>query len=457
MIGIFLLLSLIRLPLLLSDQYLTIPELNWMLVGEKLSAPTLLYVGVWDNIAPFSAFIYCIIDFLFGRSQLAYVIVAIFLTTIQSGIFNSFLLRIKAFNENTYIPALVYALLSCCFFDFFTLSPVLLSLTWILLAIRNIFYQVESESRDTNILGTGLLLGIASLFYLPSVVFLFSTIFSYILFSNLSIRKYLLLLYGLLLPVVLVSIIFYWFNGLSHFVNQFFLSFFSINNKPFLSIYALLFIGFLPLVIFLMAIVTVSQHSIRYTNYQSRLQRTMLAMLAGAVLSLFFIKERSAYHMLFLVPPMAFYITHFLLNVERKLLAEAYVVLLLFYLVIVNYGGLYNLFSINSITETEKLLVQPTDYDAKVSGKKILVLGDDLNIYNSAQLATPYLNWRLSIRQLRALDYYDNLSEVYINFNEDMPEIIIDNAQLLPSLTERIPMLKNAYRKEGTMYYLNSD
>ena len=456
MIGIFLLLFLIRLPVFLADGFLTIPELNWMLVGEKLSAFQLPYVGVWDNIAPLSALTYGLIDLIVGRSQLAYVVVATLLVTYQCSVFNGFLLDTKAYNENTFIPALVYGLLVSCFFDFFTLSPALLSFTWVLLAIRVIAYQVDNPLQDVNVLTSGLFLGVATLFYLPSVVFLLSALIAFILFANLTLRQYLLLIYGGCLPIVFVALIFYWLDGFQPFVQQFLLSYFNMAPTQYMGVFSLIFIGFVPFIFFLVALFRVIQESIRYNNHQTRLQQVMLSMLGGGLLILVLDKERSAHHLLFIVPPLAFYITHYLLIIERIILAELLTGLLLSYVVVVNYGALYEFFGIDTVTKSKELFVQPTSYDNRVQGKKILMLGENINVYKNAQLATPYLDWQLSAPKLREAEYYDNLSQVYVNFSKDMPEIIIDETQTMPPLLSRIPRLKDAYQKQGNLYVLKS-
>jgi len=454
MIGIFLLLFLLRLPVFITDGFLTMPELNWMLVGEKVANAQLPYVGVWDNMAPFSAFTYGIIDFMFGRSQLAYVIVATLLVTYHCSIFNSFLLGTKAYNENTFVPGLVYALLASVFFDFFTLSPVLLSLTWILLAIRVLFYQVDNSLQDVNILKAGVFIGLAALFYLPGIVFFFSILFAFILFANLSLRQYLLLIFGVCLPVVFVALVFYWLDGLQPFVRQYLLSYFNLEPRHYLEFLPILFIGILPFIFFLVSLVKVTQESVRYNNHQTRLQQIMLSMLGGGIFLIVLDKERSAYHLLFIVPPLAFYITHYLLIIKKILLAEGLTALLLAFVVVASYGGFYGFWGIEKITKSSELLVQETPYDEQVAGKKILMLGENLSVYKNAQLATPYLDWQLSAPKLREIDYYDNLSQAYINFSRDMPMVIIDEHQVMPPLLERIPKLKAAYRKQGNLYFL---
>jgi hypothetical protein len=85
------------------------------------------------------------------------------------------------------------------------------------------------------------------------------------------------------------------------------------------------------------------------------------------------------------------------------------------------------------------------------------MLGENLNVYKNAKLASPYLNWSLASEMLREVDYYDNLSQIYVNFSNDMPEIIIDETQTMPLLQSRIPLLKDAYQKQGDLYLLKQE
>ncbi len=445
-LGIFIWIVLTRLLYLWIGGHLTLPELNWMLVGEKLSEGHRLYVGVWDNIGPLSALVYRMVESVTDRHQWVYVILAALLTTYQALVFNNFLLSKKAYHESTYVPALVYGWLSCFSFDFYTLSPVLLSLTWVLLAMRNIFYRVESQSRDERVLSTGLFLGIASLFYMPAVVFMSSTFIAYLLYASISPRRFLLLLFGFALPLLLAATYFFSFESLPAFIDQYLVSFRYMSSQPYISLTAALVISAVPLAFLLVAFYKLSQ-SRRYTNQQAKLQRIMVLKLAAAAVIIVFAKDRAPYHLWLLVPPLAFFITHFLLIIRRLWLAEIIAFAFALLLVSNGYAMLFGLFSLDKAAGTAALLTRPTAYDEVVAGKKVVLLGDDLNVYRHARLATPYLDWQLASRQLEEVSYFENLAQVYVGFSEDMPDVIIDEAQLMPRLSERIPVLRDSYQK----------
>ncbi|MEK6479541.1 hypothetical protein WJR50_18495 [Catalinimonas sp. 4WD22] len=459
MLGVFVLLILIRLPFLISGTSLSIPELNWMLVGEKLAEGSRLYIGVWDNIGPLAALIYSLIELIFTRSQTTYALLAILLTTYQSLVFNNFLLNKKAFNENTYVPAFVYVILSSFSFDFYILSPVLISLTWILLALRNVFYRIESRSQDNRILGTGIYLGLATLCYLPSIFFLLSTIMAYMLFANVSIRRYLLLLYGAALPILIALTYFFLVDGLDGFITQYLLSFRTLSRQLLIQPLSLLYISIIPLIFLIVSLYKVSQIR-RFTNQQSKLQQIMFIKIVATTITLFFVNDLAPYHLLPFVPPVAFFVTHFLLSIRRFIFAELTTALFAIVLVFNGYAFLYGFFSLHSIFNISNLMVQETPYDDEVRGKKILVLGDQLSIYREATLATPYLDWQISKRSLSSVDYFENLTEVYHNFSQDMPEVIIDLESVMPQLQSRIPLLENAYQaasNTGNVYRLRQE
>ena len=117
-----------------------------------MASGDILYKDLWDNIAPLSATSYWIMHVLFGKSQLAYQIVALILVLIQSVQFNSILIRNNAYNESSYIPAALYVIVGSIFFDFMTLSPQLIALTFILPALNNTFQHIEfrGKARFTN-------------------------------------------------------------------------------------------------------------------------------------------------------------------------------------------------------------------------------------------------------------------------------------------------------------------
>ncbi|NJN28475.1 MAG: hypothetical protein HC819_22135 [Cyclobacteriaceae bacterium] len=163
---IFIVLTLFRLPFLISPDWQTIPELSWMIVGERLNEGALLYVGIWDDLGPLSAIAYRLTDFVFGRSHLSFQILGLLIYFFQVFYMNYIALKHKMYNENNYLPALFYGILGLLFFNIIMLSPQLLGLTFVLLSLNSLFNHIETRNKtDGNLLNIGLYIGIASLFF----------------------------------------------------------------------------------------------------------------------------------------------------------------------------------------------------------------------------------------------------------------------------------------------------
>lgn len=452
-IGIFILLLLIRLPALLGFVPLLQPELGWMLLGESLAEGRILYDGVWDNAGPFSAAVYWLMHILFGRSQLAFYLISSLLVVIQAFTFNGLLLRYKVYNESTYVPALIYMVLANMFYDFFILSPIVLCLTFLLLALRNLFRLIVGAGTDETIFFLGLFTGTSALFFLPSIALLIAFLFSLLIFTGTKPRQYMLLLFGLFLPFAAVTLYFSWEGVLDDFYWQYVQSLGVLATDDYLNLVSLLLISLVPAVFLLIGIYWFN-NSRSFNNYQVRLQQAMFYYLLTGLLAIFFSPERSAYHLMLLLPVLAFYISHYFLLLRNRLKAELIFVAFLLLVLAVNYGLLignipYISQYIDDWTNYPKLEVQSRPEQDLVRGKRILSMGNDLSLYKEARLASPYLDWDLAAQQLTRIHFYEHLLEAYKNFSQDPPQVIVDDAGIMPALFRRMPTLKNKYRQES--------
>jgi hypothetical protein len=445
LIIIFLILIIISLPFFIGGRPLTIPELTWMVVGEKMSEGSTLYIDIWSNISPLAAAVYWLIDEVFGRSQLTYQIIGLLLVMVQSTIFNNTLLHFKAYNENNYVPAFIYTLLMTSHFDFFTLSPILMSLTLLLHVIHLLFKFIQlGEKSDEMLLQIGVFLSLAVLFFLPMFLFIIVIILSFLLFTGVSVRRILLFLYGFLLPLTFVGIYYYFKDGTREFLTQYIFAFFVLPGEYLVSVSSLLVISAIPLLYLFMSIIKVFGQT-GFTNFQVRLQQIMFLMIIVAVFIFLLANNKAPYQLAIFVPPTAFFISHYFLLIRKRFWTEFLFIMFLLSIVLVNWGSYYNLKIPGRLIDHEKMLVQPSPLNDVVAGQRILVLGDDINVYQNAQLATPYLDWRIARVHFHSLDYYDNLTAIYRNIMEDTPDIVVDLEGIMPNLISRIPALGGMY------------
>ncbi|MEP2025327.1 MAG: hypothetical protein ABJH98_00255 [Reichenbachiella sp.] len=445
LVGVFLLLLVIRVPLFISGVPMILPELNWLLIGERLSSGDFtMYQDVWDYTAPLSVFVYKWLFFLFGKTRIPYFTLSVFLVVIQAGIFNNVMLRNKAYNSSTYVPALIYMIFMNAFFDFLTLSPVLLSMTFVLLAMNNLFKRMDNQTKDELFIFTGVYLGVATLFFLPSFWFFVVTILSLVLYTGSILRRMMLLIYGYVLVLGLAGMYFFWFDDFSIFLHHVFKSLWVIETIKYLNWTELTITTSIPLLIFIASIYKVRQLG-KYINFQEKIQQVMLMFFLSGFLALMMAREVSTYQLIFFVPTVAFFVTHYLLLIKHWIFAELSVGIVVI-LIMFNHLLFSNKwFHVDQFVSYESIMIQDSNYEKLVKNKKILVLGDELHHYKNASLATPYLNWRLSQIQLQQLNYYDNSAEVFVNFNKDLPEVIIDKEQSMMELLKIMPTIASQY------------
>lgn len=435
-----------------SEAQLTIPELSHMLVGEKMSQGATLYDQVWENIAPFSAGVYMVTDYLFGRSQNAYYFLALIIVFFQCLIFNKLLLDNKAYNENTYVPGLVYGIAMSFFFDFITLTPIVMGQTFILLALNNIFSHIEFRAkRDEKILNIGIYLGIACLFYLPNIIFGLATFVVFMFFTGTVLRRYLLLLFGFTLPLLLAATYFLVTGRLQDFIYSFINPLATFYSQSFIDNISLLVIFAVPLLLLLASFVRINQRA-RFTNYQSRLTQVMFVWMLFAVLFVILSTTYAPNTFIVFVPVVAFFLTHYLLLIRRRFVAEIIFSLFFTATILINHGSAFKFFFVHQHIDLGNYLVAKGQQELK--GKKVLVLDNDLNAYVNCQPATPFLDWHMVEDLFTNLNYYDNQTIIYEGFSQDMPEIVIDPNKVMPEVLRKMPILAERYTKKGERYYL---
>jgi hypothetical protein len=450
---ILLLLIIIRLPVLLYGYPLLVPELSWLLTGEKMSDGFVLYKDIWNVIEPFSAGTYYLLDSIFGKSQIAYQVFSLILVFLQAVIFNLVLSANNLYPDRTYVPALLYIIFSSLFFDFYTLSPILMGLTFLIFTLHFIFFQIRIAENDENIFYTGALIAISSLFYFPFFIFLFFTILVFLLYSPSSPRKYILLTVGFIFPYLVVGVYYFWKDGLDSFADSMAFRLFS-DTRALVSGKIIAMTLAIPFSILLLSLVLVQIYS-RYINYQYIALKIFGFWLVFSVGTLYLTHLLSTFQLFIFVPAFAFFGAHYFLLVKNKKVREVTFFFTWAIILWVNYGILFKFAFTKNPVSYENMIVQPVANPLPMPLKdyKILVLGDNKSYYNNNKLATPYLEWKIAKRHFSDLDDYNTVSLIYENFSKDMPDIIIDENNITPKLFQRIPLLGNEYKKvEGNFY-----
>ncbi|MEQ8926811.1 MAG: hypothetical protein RLO81_13410 [Fulvivirga sp.] len=445
----------LRIPAMVSDSILTLPELNFMLIGEKISNGASLYSEIWDAIGPLSALVYFVIDWLFGRSQLAYQIIAFFVSCYQVYIFNRFMLTSRAFSENTYVPGFIYGVLCSLSYDMLTLTPFLMGLTFILLSLELIFSHIEVRAkRDEDILNIGLFVGLATVIYLPFSIFAMGILLIFIFFTGTIGRRYALMTFGFFLPIMIAAGYFYLTDRFTDFIFSFLSPFTEMDKVWYLSLKHTSILFAVPFAFLLLSLVRLIQGA-RLSNYQARLTQTMFVWFLFGLLFIALSDYNVPAAYIVLIPAIAFYVAHYFLAKKRGVFTEFSFLFFISLIVATNVLSYYSE-DVSRFFDDSTYRVNVAEPSA-IKNKRILVLNDDLTPYYTNKSASPFLNWQLAKPVFTNLSYYDNLTIIYEGIKNDPPEVIIDPDNHLGDVLKKVPYLAdNYYQAVDGNYYLKN-
>jgi hypothetical protein len=436
---------LLRLPFFLGGAPLLIPELSWMLVGEQMGRGFMLYRDVWDNVSPFSGLTYWLIDSLFGRTQWIYQLAAMGVSLVQILYFNYVIHSRDVFPERTFLPGALYALFLNISFDMGTLSPMLLATTFLLFAFGSIVKMLVRREVTTQVFELGLYIGIATLFYLPASLFMTWAFLALLFYTGSTFRHHLLGLFGSIFPLLMVVLFFYLNNGIESLNRNLLTSVFQVKQYNLNDFSSLLASLLLPLGFGVMGFMRIFT-TLRFVNYQTRIQQVMALWFIVAVFTIPLMQFLAPMQFVIFVPPAAFFATHYFQSFKKNSWAdELQFTLMGAVIILIQYQGLRGVLPGVSMGKLENLRAKPANLPEQIQNKRILVLGQNSGEYINNFTATPYLNWELASYDLRNLDNFDSVIHVYDNFKKDPPDFVIDKVNIMPKLLSRVPALKKQY------------
>ena len=449
LIGLLVLLSLLSLPIFIDTPGLTHPELKSFVVGEKVNEGNGLYTELLDSTPPLASWLYGACNWIFGRSLTARHILAFLILFTQSAFLGIMFIDKKVFAENTYIPALLFSLLAFISFDSLALTSDLFAFGFILLALNNLFKEIEFRiQRDEIIFNLGLFISLASLFNFSYAVYLPGAMLALAFFTRSSLRKYLLLLFGFLLPHLLFICAWYLNGNLPSLWFNFYVPNLGFASPSLVSALSLLSLCAMPLVYLFLSLFILNRDA-RLTKYQSQIFQAMFLWFVIAFVQVALTPDRRPQSLISLIPSVSFFLTHFLLLIRRRKFAEMNLLVLMIGIVTVAYLSRYN--KIDRIRYDRLFVKQET---SAIKNKRILVLDDKPEMFVKNQLATSFYNWDLTKPIFEGPDYYENVLMVNRSMKNDLPEVIIDPNNLMKAFFARLPEIKSKYKKSPEGYVL---
>jgi len=448
LLGILVILILISLPLFIDPVRLTLYELKMFVLGEVLNDGKILYAEVFTKTPPMAAWVSGWVEALFGRSQSAIQVLAFILIFFQLSFFTIILINSRAHHENTYLPGLIFGVLALFSFDMLSFSNELLASTALLFALNNLFKEIEFRvQRDQTVLNLGFYIGIASLLvfsyalYLPGVIVLLA------MFTRLSVRKALLVLFGFTLPHGFLMLMFFIKGRFSSLIENFYEANLNGYDNSSMSSSSVLALCAVP-TLFLFLSLFVLNREARLTRYQSQLSQIMFLWILLALAEVALAGNLEPHRLITFIPPLSYFISHYILLIRKKKRAEFSIWIFILAIASLMYLARYN--KIKSVNYNT-LFPAKSGHD-QYSNKRILILGTDWGLFESNKMATGFYDWKLTRPVFTNLTYFENVVIIDRAFGDDAPDIIIDEENVMREVFRRIPQLQSLYHHEGYFY-----
>lgn len=219
----------------------------------------------------------------------------------------------QAYDENNYLAGFVFLILTHSSNQFFVVSGGLIATTCLLIGIHLILSHIKQRASEENIFFTGVLIGLAVLFYSPFMIFLPLTLLIYIFFTRTIPRRYMLSAFGFTFPfLILWSMSLYGKEPMDF--GFFFMQLFKGEIRELYSVnYIFLLI---PLLLSLFKLVT-SFSGIAMTNHQIHVQRVMFINFL-AMIFVFFADSEGKGFLWLLTIPATYFFSKSLLEINKK-------------------------------------------------------------------------------------------------------------------------------------------
>ena len=425
----------------------TTPALMWMVLGERLSEGYLLYVDVIDDTGPLSAGVFTGLHLLFGRSPIAYVLLGKVFVLFQIYYWNSTLIKYRVFDENTYLPAIVMAALFHFSFDLMYLSPTLLGSTFLLLAFGQLFSHtvLQKESSESTLL-IGIYGGLATGFHWNFVFFLPFIVFTGLAISGFTIRQLFLSIMGFLLPILLISVFYFWKDGLEQALQVWPIVFNypSYGYQPYLSWLAP---GVFPLLLALIGFTISSFFRGATINQQKQRQLIVIWLLFSAGL-FFLVKNNASYQLVVFLPALSYFISQFFQRFSWTfLIRPAFFGLVLVAPILTSFY-----WTARTAVDTSYFVVA-TDEIALPKKSGLMVLEDNPSPYLIHSLEGPFLNYHMSVSYLQQEKTLPQKAQVFQMIRRQLPKKVLDKDGHFKDLLEELPALKEFYSEANPGIY----
>lgn len=248
------------------------------------------------------------------------VIIASMLILFNAIFLNSMFIRNSSFEESSFLPAAIFVILMSASKSFYFLSPALLGSSFLLVSLNYLFHHIKYRGTEENILNTGFTIGIACLFYYPYFWLYLLVLIIYLFYSSTISRRYFLMTWGFILPVLIAWLVFYFSGTGTDFLSTFFSRIVNVQEMG-VGLNRGLTILSVGLVLTIISAIQ-SFQGLGMTNHQILVQKAMSWTGFFGVLFFAIFGNESLLGLILIIPTLSYFSTKMLTSLTKKTIAE---------------------------------------------------------------------------------------------------------------------------------------
>jgi hypothetical protein len=303
----------------------------------------LLIMGLWAfpffHLEPYSGshlmpFYELLVDLL-GQKPVVLHLVALAVTILSAFLLNYLAAEQEVLNTATYMPGVMYGVFMSCGPLLTSLHPVLCANLFLILALRRLFTTHRKETAYAEVFDAGMYVALATLFYVPALVFMPLIWVSLILIRPFIWREWIISFFGFVTPYLFVGMYYYWIDKFSYlWYDKIFypIGINHINLDWPLADYLLFgMLTFIALVSFTRVFSGVAVNTVRAKNNLM----VLLWMCGLSAVSVLIAPEFSIRYFAFLAVPCSIFASNYFLSLKRTWFAELLFSLLLMAILLV--------------------------------------------------------------------------------------------------------------------------
>lgn len=265
-------------------------------------------------------------------------VLASFLVFIQALLINRLVIKHRITKDTSHIPGLIYVLLSAFLHEFLFLTPELLSLTFIILAIHVTMTTYNEKEAAGPVFTVGFLIGLSALFYFPNYFFFLIGLLALFILKSFDLRDFLQFTSGFVLPTMFHSVWEFFISSSQNIFPSYFLN--NLNLS-----FTFLIQDLKSLIVFILIGIVVILTLISYGTYNqqkptsTQLKINILYWVAlFSLLTIVIIKVPGYAHILFLIFPLSIFLAMNFMSAKNKIVAEIVHLFMIIFAIIIQFG-----------------------------------------------------------------------------------------------------------------------